>query len=163
KNIRKIDSDKTNDCLEDNVKDNIQFTHEEQSVSHLEIGKKFLSPKKSKNSGEKLSSPEKIEGGIQFELEENLSSQNRISSPEVIKCSKMSKSSISPTIKNQSKQEYKSESSDSDSDAESRKAIKESAQKRIIQNISTSESDSKKFMRPITKFYEEHSDSESVP
>jgi hypothetical protein len=42
----------------------------------------------------------------------------------------------------------RSESSESDSDAESRKAIMESAQRRIIQNISKSESESKKYVWP---------------
>ncbi|XP_069704485.1 micronuclear linker histone polyprotein-like [Periplaneta americana] len=59
----------------------------------------------------------------------------------------------------------KSESSDSDSDAESRKAIMESAQKRIIQNISTSESESRKFVKPLLKSSKQKisSDSDSAP
>ena len=56
----------------------------------------------------------------------------------------------SPLLKSKKTKEVRSESSESDSDAESRKAIMESAQRRIIQNISTSESESKKYVRPRT-------------
>jgi len=56
----------------------------------------------------------------------------------------------SPLLKSKQTKEVRSESSESDSDAESRKAIMESAQKRIIQNISTSESESKKYVQPHT-------------
>lgn len=56
----------------------------------------------------------------------------------------------SPLLKSKKTKEVRSESSESDSDAESRKAIMESAQRRLIQNISTSESESKKYVRPRT-------------
>lgn len=56
----------------------------------------------------------------------------------------------SPLRKSKQTKKVRSESSESDSDAESRKAIMESAQRRIIQNISTSESESKKYVRPHT-------------
>lgn len=56
----------------------------------------------------------------------------------------------SPILKSKMTKEVRSESSESDSDAESRKAIMESAQRRIIQTISTSESESKKYVRPRT-------------
>ena len=56
----------------------------------------------------------------------------------------------SPILKSKKTKEVRSESSESDSDAESRKAIMESAQRRIIQNISTSESESKKYVQPHT-------------
>lgn len=58
--------------------------------------------------------------------------------------------------------ELGSKSSESDSDTESRKAIMESAQRRIIRNISTSESESKKFMQPHTESTGSDT-SESVP
>lgn len=61
------------------------------------------------------------------------------------------KAKSSPLYKSKMTKEVRSDSSESDSDAESRKAIMESAQRRIIQNISTSESESKKFIRPCTK------------
>ena len=57
---------------------------------------------------------------------------------------------ISPIRKSKMTKEVRSESSECDSDAESRKAIMESAQRRIIQTISTSESESKKYVRPCT-------------
>jgi hypothetical protein len=57
----------------------------------------------------------------------------------------------SPVCKSRMTKEVRSDSSESDSDAESRKAIMESAQRRIIQNISTSESESKIFVQPRTK------------
>jgi hypothetical protein len=56
----------------------------------------------------------------------------------------------SPILESKRTKEVISESSESDSDAESRKAIMESAQRRIMQNISTSESESKKCVRPRT-------------
>jgi len=72
---------------------------------------------------------------------------------------------MSPVCKSQMRKEMKSESSESDSDAESRKAIMESAQKRIIHNISTSESESRKFVKPLTNStrVKDTSDSDSAP
>jgi hypothetical protein len=71
----------------------------------------------------------------------------------------------SPICKTQMRKEMRFESSEPDSDAESRKAIMESAQKRIIQNISTSESESKKLVKPLTKStrMKDTSDSDSAP
>jgi hypothetical protein len=71
----------------------------------------------------------------------------------------------SPVYKTHMRKEMRSESSEPDSDAESRKAIMESAQKRIIQNISTSESESKKLVKPFTKSTrpKDTSDSDSAP
>lgn len=71
----------------------------------------------------------------------------------------------SPVCKTQMRKEMRSDSSERDSDAESRKAIMESAQKRIIQNISTSESESKKLAKPLAKSRrpDDSSDSDSAP
>lgn len=113
------------------------------------------------------------ENGTKSPVLQVISSENRISNNSVqdsassqTKCVENNyENKSSPIHKTQIRKDSRIESSEPDSDAESRKAIMESAQKRIIQNISTSESESRKFVKPFTKSasLEDTSDSDSAP